>query len=197
MPSPGRCAPFMFKTFLYITCLTFVGCLNPKAENSKAITDNKSQILKSDTSFEEPDPGKLYNEMIKNYSTVKTLDTIYEFNNDTFKVNLKYYCTYDSGLHIPAKYNFFNHMAFVSHNYKTIAVILKNQDTIFNSQIDKQQFKDYLYPELDSFAVLFEPELSFKQDTTLLDFSISIPVTDVGIGLVMKIDPKGNYKIAR
>ena len=102
----------------------------------------------------------------------------------------------DSALTIPAKYDFDTHTDFVTSNFKSNIILIRTQDTILNMSIDKSIFKKLLYPELDSLGTLLFPNLILSKDTIEIHYSITIPITDVGIHAVIKFDKNGDYIIA-
>ena len=101
----------------------------------------------------------------------------------------------DSGLIIPAKYSFDTHKDFVTHNFKSELILLLDKDTLFKKQITKGTFDKLLYSDLRDYATLLYPDFYIKNDSIEIHYSISIPVTDVGIGVTIKFDKKGNYTI--
>jgi len=48
---------------------------------------------------------------------------------------------------------------------------------------------------LNKYATLLYPTLDIKNDSIRIHYSISIPVTDLGIGANLEFDKKGNYVI--
>ena len=83
---------------------------------------------------------------------------------------------------------------FVTHNYCQDIKIAIDEDTIFNQTIKKVDFDKFLFPELKKYAVLMYPTFEYqkKENKMRFGYSISIPITDVGVGLSLIIDNKGN-----
>ncbi|MFN9998657.1 MAG: hypothetical protein ACK52X_03435, partial [bacterium] len=65
---------------------------------------------------------------------------------------------------------------------------------IFSKTITKADFVDNLYPELKNYAILWHPSFEFDKERYLFVFgySLTIPITDVGVGKQLIIDEKGN-----
>ena len=75
--------------------------------------------------------------------------------------------------------------------------VLKSGDTAFKKTITKKDFNSLLYTALKSYATLTDPTLKIKNDSIRLFFSVSIPVTDVGIGVAIQFDKKGNFTLEK
>jgi hypothetical protein len=54
---------------------------------------------------------------------------------------------------------------------------------------------DTLDTPLNKYATLLYPTLKLNNDSIQIHYNISIPVTDVGIGIKINFDKKGNYII--
>lgn len=108
---------------------------------------------------------------------------------------LRHYCTFDSGLTVPARYNEDIRRDFVTHHFRSRITLLADSDTVFSKHLDKYTFNRLLFPALRSYATLLSPELTLQQDSIQLRYSISIPVTDVGIGATITFAPDGQYSI--
>ena len=110
---------------------------------------------------------------------------------------LNHFCTMDSGLIIPAKYNWDIQTDFVTHNFESDLTLLEDGDIVFKKQIVKPDFDSILYQALRQYAILQSPRLELKRDSILVHYSISIPVTDVSIGATIKFDKNGNFLIEK
>ncbi len=183
------------KVILYSFCLTIFGCINPKRENAKKNQDSTNNSTVLDSNEDGVSPKDVKKELIESYSKTLLIDTTFFVQKDKYQVIFKHFCTMDSALLIPAKYDFDTHSDFITSNFKSYIILIKNNDTILNKTIDKSIFKKLLYPELDSFATLLFPVLNFSNDTIKIDYSITIPLTDVGIPATINFDKSGNYYI--
>jgi len=183
------------KIILYSICLTIFGCHNPKTDNTKRNQDSTKNSASLDSNEGEPSPKEIKKELIESYSKPLLIDTTFFVQKDKYQVIFKHFCTMDSALLIPARYDFDTHTDFITSNFKSRIILIKNQDTILNKTIDKSIFKKLLYPELDSFATLLFPIFNVSNDTIEIDYSITIPITDVGVPATIKFDKTGNYYI--
>jgi hypothetical protein len=82
--------------------------------------------------------------------------------------------------------------SYVTHNFATDIKLDKNNSTILQKTIYKRDFNKFLRLQLRDYGALLCPEMSLSNDTIQLGYSISIPLTDVGIGLTMGIDHNGH-----
>ena len=187
---PRRCGPFMTKTFIsYLILFAIIGCTSPKKERTKEDATN-------DMSSPEPSPKEIMKQLAESYSMTFSIDTEFTIQNKKYELKLRHFCTMDNGLKIPAKYNFDTHSEFITHNFESTFLLLKGQDTIANKTIDKNLFRALLSPELDSFATISFPNFRLSNDSIELDYSISIPATDVGVPATIKFDRSGKFTIS-
>lgn len=134
-----------------------------------------------------------YNGYIERYKKPCIIDSIFAFGADTFEIHLKHYCLMDSAIKVPEKYvHMYKLDSFVTHNFVTEARLDKNNKTIFQTTVYKKDFEKFLYPQLKEYGTLFCPEMKISGDTVELDYSISIPLTDVGVGVAMLINRDGS-----
>jgi hypothetical protein len=99
----------------------------------------------------------------------------------------------DSAITVPKQYvNIYKLDSFVTHNFVTEVKLDKNSKTIFQATVYKKNFEKFLYPQLKEYGILFCPEINLSRDTIELDYSISIPLTDIGVGVEMIINRDGS-----
>jgi hypothetical protein len=98
----------------------------------------------------------------------------------------------DSAIRVPKKYVYMYKVdSFVTHNFASDILLVKNNKEILRETLYKKDFQRLLPQELKAYGALFCPELEIKNDSIWLDYSISIPLTDVGIGVHTIIDKDG------
>ncbi len=149
----------------------------------------------NDSNQADTSPKEEMKSLKESYSKVFNVDTAFSIGGISYKFKLKHYCTMDSAIKIPAGYNFDSHQPYVTHNFVTDVIFLKGYDTVRKMQVTKNTFRTFLWSPLDSFGSLLPPNVNIIGDTVGLDYSISIPATDVGIGVTINFDNKGNYYI--
>lgn len=143
-----------------------------------------SNIEKSEdserTEIDLPDIREDYERL---YKQPFIIDTVFFWRETAYNLYFQHYATMDSGINVPAKYNFDINRAFLTHNFESKLIISRDSDTILNRKITKQNFKNYLTPELVSCGTLLYPNLHIQADTIILHYSLAIPVTDIGIAV--------------
>jgi hypothetical protein len=153
------------------------------------VKENVSQKPAEDEDSEEL--GNILSDYVQQYSKPYVFDSSYVFGEDTVKVLVKHFCLMDSAIIIPKKYvGMYKLDSLITHNFVTLLKVEKNGKEVVNRKIQKNDFEQYLDPYLKSYATLLYPHIKKLEDSIALDYSISIPLTDVGIGVraIIKLD---------
>jgi hypothetical protein len=168
---------------------------------SESVTDSQHKSSIKDTATRHENPGEdnpggnltsNFNEYVAQYKNPCLIDSVFTIGADTFKLHLKHYCLMDSAIKVPKKYvDMYKLDSFVTHNFVTTVRLDKNNKTILQRTVYKKDFEKFLYPQLKEYGALFCPSMHLLNDTIELDYSISIPLTDVGIGVTMVINRDG------
>jgi hypothetical protein len=181
-----------------------------KTNKGKSITDSiqdrrmiDSQMAvgdRPDSEQEGPSFQEVKADLLSSYNKIEHIDTLVVIGNDSLHVHEKYYCLHDSALIVPKKYNWGEKNAkdFVTHNFASNILIIKNSDTIINKTFKTSNFNSAIFDEEKHYAILFSPGFngySKLYDGIVFGYSISIPLTDVGVAAYLVIDKKGNYKV--
>jgi len=181
--------PFIFLTLL--GCSSEQGKLNTKTDTTKTITkvDTISKEDESQVGFRK--------EFIAAYPKPVFIDTFFVYNGKKFEAVFRHFCTMDKGLVVPARYNFDTNKDFATHNFISDLILLSDNDTLFKKQITKSTFDNLLDSSLKKYATLLYPNFYIKNDSIEINYSISIPVTDIGVSVNIKFDKKGKYIIGQ
>ena len=169
----------------YLLCLTLVACTNGQ-QDSNSLASKTPDSTDSGINLKQ-----IRQDFLSTYSKPITIDTTFYWHDTLYKAVFTHFSTMDSDLTVPAKYNFDINKDFVTHNFKSQLVIIKDADTLLTRDITKQTFKEYLTPELACCSTLLFPTLYIQGDTIELGYNLAIPVTDVGIRVAVKFDTKG------
>ena len=187
----GRCAQFnTVKKLLLILAICCTGCSDGSLNESKRDTEkvpNEDPVTPDMAEFR-----KLYPERYKiDYRLeLATPDSVYHFF-------VRHYCLYDSLIIVPARYNFDTNEAFITHNFESEILITRNGETLVKKKVTKADFQSELFSSLDSFGVMLPPTCRVENEKLKMDYSISIPVTDVGLGVTLLVDTIGNFSIKK
>ena len=92
----------------------------------------------------------------------------------------------DSAIKVPKNYvDIYKLDSFVTHNFVTILRLEKNNKTIIQRRVYKRDFEKFLFQQLKKYGALLCPSLDLSNGTIDLDYSISIPLTDIGTGIMI------------
>ena len=184
-----------FTVFLFF--LTLLSCSTGSKKTNKQFDTTKSISL-TDTIQHHEQEVDFRKEFISLYQKPILIDTSFIDNGKKYKVIFHHFSTMDNELVVPAKYNFDTNKDFTTHNFASDLTVLADKDTVFKKHITKATFKsllDTLGTPLNKYATLLYPTLEINNDNIQIHYSISIPVTDVGVGVSIKFDKKGKYVI--
>lgn len=173
--------------FSFFCISLFLSCVQSKREEL-----SKNELNSADFSA-------LRKDYVSGYNRAVTFDTVIICNQkERFHLKSSYYCLFDDGINLPGKYVWEDTTkSFTTHNFCHKVQIVLNEDTIFNKTISRNDFLYHLYPALQNYAVLMEPSFSFNQIDQVFEFSysLSIPVTDVGLAIKLSTDKSGNIRV--
>jgi hypothetical protein len=155
-----------------------------------------------DSEQETPSPIEERIRLSKTYNVIKIIDTTLMAGPDTLHLHLKYYCIKDSDLIIPKKYVFGEKSPkdFITHNFASDIKITQKGQIIFNKTIRKNSFDTILTEQLKNYGMLMMPYLSSSngnKNQIVLDYSISIPASEIGTSVSLIINKNGDSKIAK
>lgn len=177
--------------FILITSSLLVVSCNTESKDSpeKGTDSASSSNSKFQDTSDTDELSRIMSEFINLYSTPIIIDTQLELEKDRFEIILKHVCLFDSSIHLSKKYlqNFYID-TFMTHNFESTLRVIMNGKEIINTKIKKTQFKDYLDKSLMRYGVLLYPTIGTDgMKIPYIDYSISIPLTDVGMPVRAKI----------
>jgi hypothetical protein len=171
--------------YLFAISVMITSCTDATSTttNSGADSIKKETAQDTDVYNEEQEIKNMISEMTNICEVAFTKDTTFIIGADTFTVTLNHSCTGDSFL-LPAKYiETYKLPRFMAHNLKTDIVIEKDGVSILDKRIIKKDFESVADQSLNQYAVLLYPILKQTGDSIYIDYSLSIPLTDVGIAV--------------
>jgi hypothetical protein len=201
--------------FIPFLCLAvLIGCTErPHPKYNVASAKTKSEIPKkvqsSDTSksnapdsTDESGPtfDEVKAELLSRYDKVEHIDTTIMVDGDSLHIHEKYYCLKDNAVLVPKKYLWGGDTTrdFVTHSWVTHITIIKNKDTIINKIFKKSDFNPVVNPEERKYAIIFDAGFEGyqkKNSSIMFGYSITIPLTDVGVPAYIAINKNGKYKM--
>jgi hypothetical protein len=153
-----------------------------------------------DSEQEGPSFKEVLADQLASYNKVENIDKSVIDGKDTLKLHETHYCLHDSSLSIPKKYMWGGNKTkdFVTNNFASKIVLIVNKDTVLNKVFNKRDFNNVIYDQLKKYAIVFNPGYIGYNKTKgelALGYSISIPLTDVGVPAYITIDKKGKITI--
>jgi len=166
--------------------------------------DSSNSVEKKENGVETKEDSLIENEqvdarkdLISEYSKPLIIDTSFRIGNKNYRILFRHYCLMDSSIRVPAKYNFDTNKDFVTHNFVSKLTLLYANDTLFHKEISKSMFNSFLDSNLKKYASLSFTDFNLIKDSIKIDYSISIPATDVGMGASISFSKNGNYRISQ
>ncbi|RAJ83332.1 hypothetical protein CLV59_103296 [Chitinophaga dinghuensis] len=178
---------------ILISMQLLISCKNANnhKEGQDIIDSNKNDSLKYnnliDKTINELDEdsvelSSIYNSYLQQYSDSIKIDTTFNYSGSKVQICFQHYCTYDSTLILPEKYiEIYGIKKFVTHSFESSLSVKMNGKRIIDTIIKRSMFEDTIQTELVKYGVLLYPNLTFnKKNQIEIDYSLSIPLTDVG-----------------
>ena len=187
----------MRKFIIRFLILSVLGSCEQATINNK-LKVSSDTLVKNDQ--DEIDLKKLRKEYILAYNKPIEFESYHKGKNgEKIKVYGKYYCLFDNGIVVPKKYNLDDTTkTFTTHNFAEDIAVMVNGDTVFKKTITKKIFADNLPNYLKDYAVILEPTFEgYDSDGDIFgfNFSISIPLTDVGEPRLLSIKKNGQMTV--
>jgi Domain of unknown function (DUF4738) len=136
------------------------------------------------------------------YGKIEKIDKLVIEGKDTLQIHETYYCLHDSSLRIPGRYlgpwGKDTTKDFIANTFATRIVLVVDNDTILNRMFKKADFDKYLFKQLRRYAIISEPNYigyDKAKGEFALGYSLSIPLTDVGVPAYITIDKRGKYRV--
>lgn len=197
----------MKNVFILLLSVVLFSCnwddRRPVVVSSKTITDSVDKAfaqLNTKNEDPEPSPAQILKECLNNYKQVTTIDTNILTDSGALTIHLRHYCAYDNGIILPEKYaKLFGLKTFATHNFVTDVVISKNARPVYTGLVTKADFLPLLNDDLKKYgSLLFIGRrllVSRSGKGFVINYSLSIPLTDVGRPATIAIEPDGSKQV--
>jgi hypothetical protein len=191
--------------YLFFVSFIYAGCSEAATTGNNNSVDstkrNSSSSVKASKERPEYNEAADIKNMIREMSQIcehpVSKDTVFIMGNDTVSIAFNHSCTGDSFL-LPAKYiETYKMDHFMAHSLKSDIIIKKNGVKLLGRRIEKKDFGSLVEGDLKDYAVLLYPIIERENDTIYIDYSISVPLTDVGIGVRASIKKDGSIQFGR
>ena len=206
--------PYQRKHLLIAVFALIAGCRSPQAPKQKS-TDTLSadttvvsaplasrdtarladSIRRAAADSVEQALATIYDQYIEKYTAPCIVDTSYKVAAARYHLQVEHLCTFDTGIVVPNSYVArYKLDSFITHDFVTRIKLQKNGKKILERTVTKKDFWLEYQPEVAKYGVLFCPTIAIQGGTTTLHYSISIPLTDVGIPAGVDINDKGGMR---
>ena|GEM_PF-1409981 len=179
---------------IFSLILPCVACRQPAPE-----VETKTVVLIDTVDEEEPhldfEQAVARKYIERQYDKVQILDTSFVIDGLDYDFICRHFCNKEERLTVPAKYNFDTKQDFKTYNFVTDLMLVSKKDTILRKRVEKIDFKIDSDTVLMNYATLLFPNISLKGDTISVNYSISIPGTDIGRPFSFQIAKDGHYKV--
>ncbi|WDF76856.1 hypothetical protein PQ469_23515 [Mucilaginibacter sp. KACC 22773] len=164
---------------------------------TKTDTSRKPKLKPRLEDAHTPTLKSILHDELKRHHEITKVDTLFVLKQgDTLKVKLRHYCTYDGKINLPPRYlRMYGLKKFKAHNFITALQVKRNSKLIFKGFIKKDDFLSLLGDSLKKYGVLLFPNVEFDPDGLNIQYSISVPLTDVGRGFTLTISKLGEKTV--
>jgi hypothetical protein len=183
----------MRNTFIVFACLIFSSC-QQVAESSTLKKDSVSVVSLDEPEGDAnvgPSLAEVRAEWIAGYNKTFVFDTSFNYLDSPYSFSCRHYCLFDSAIVVPALYDLETDRPFLTHHFNSDLVLRKGRDTIAAFSVGAEDFRSFADSTLSAFGVLSYPDILVQNDTIRIGYSLSIPVSDVGIHVTLYLLPDG------
>ena len=190
----------MLALFIFNSC-TATDKSEHQARKTDTATKSTTAIISSNNEKIQDSSGSLelrniLKEYLESYKDTIRIDTSFTYEGKIIDIGFRHYCLRDSLLSIPEKYTkIYGLRQFVTHNFQSSLKITVDGKAKIDIIIRKNLFEKKLHQELKDYAILTAPNFSIVDNHVLVDYSISIPLTDVGTSCSLLCDFNGKLVI--
>jgi len=206
MKNPNIIFHYTLSSVLLVLGFSIISCSGHSSTNltdtvKKTTVDTVRKKAKSKLQQEKddgvPSTDEILDDVRKSYKDTIRVDTTFILmKHDTMTVKFRHYCTYDGKINLPTRYlKIYGIQKFQTHDFISALEVKINSKVVFKGIIKKEDFGSLLDDELKRYAVLMSPNVKLSNNSLAIQYSISVPLSDVGKGFTVKIDTSGNKHI--
>lgn len=179
------------KIVLNILVVFLLSCSNHTGKSGVIAQTQKSQHGDSIEENDDPSDKELfkfaYSNLLNSYKHNQKIDTLFVIGKDSFEVNATCGCLNDGKVIIPKRYvQPYLNKDFITHNFVLHIVVHKNKALYIEKKLFKENFYKHMdkdYETMRNYCTLTLSGLRVENENILVDVSIGVPLTDVGVGL--------------
>jgi hypothetical protein len=178
----------MFNTLQFIVIAFLIFSCSTQPSRSPKSVPQKPTI--DTTNNDGPGISDIVEEFRDSVQKETTLDSTHIMGQDTLSVQVKMEVMAGSSYLLPNKYLQEVQLdSFRAWNMTSIIKVMVNGKALSEITLTKDNFAPLLDNSLRKYGILMYPEVDkIDKSGVAIDYSISIPFTDVGIGVVAKVE---------
>ena len=192
---------------LILSFICIVSCTSNQESHFESantvVVEDSTDVENSTAIKDEPVKERTLEEIIKGftdlYATAVKFDSAFIVGPDIYQIEFEHFCLFDKGVVVDSPYvGNYKMGRLVANNFASHLTVLKNGKPLFTKNITKKDFQGKVESALIKEGVLLFPNFQFVSNTFFFTYSLSIPITSVGVPVECKIDLNGNteyYKI--
>ena len=176
-----------------------------KPVGDAAISENKAEKLTTTADTAERNEDESFEKVLVDlraaYNRVERIDKTVIDDGDTLQLHETYYCLHDSSLRVPGHYMWGGADTtkdFIANTFATKIIVVNNRDTVLNKVFKKSEFDKILWNRLQQYAIIFDAGYIGYDKAAgefAMGYSITIPLTDVGLSAGIAVSKTGKYRI--
>lgn len=149
---------------------------------AKITADTANLKVAKEDADDMPSLKEILEDYIKSYNESVKIDTSFQYQDKKLRIQFSYYCTFDSSVHVPELYTrIYGMKVFTTHTFVSSLKLEWGDRLITDTLITKKMFDNVIFKEERLNGVLFGPNIRFMRNKMVIHYSISIPLTDVGV----------------
>jgi hypothetical protein len=174
-------------------------CHNTEKTTKVIVTQNPDTVLNSpENGADSLNLNSVLHNYLGAYRDTLKRDTSFLSEGQILRVTFKHYCTFDSLVLIPEKYvRIYGLKSFKTHDFQSSLQIVFGGKIVIDTIIKKVMFRNLLNDEEVKYGTLLYPVINFGSKSTIIDYSISVPLTDVGVGGTLECRYDGQIEVRK
>jgi len=185
----------------YCVLIFFSSCASNSNETqiSKVDTIGEFRINKDSNADLTDDPAPDLQQLVDQYKSYaksgERIDTSLMLGTDSFHIVLNHRSKNGSGIVVPGKYvSFYGLNQFETSAFQSQLVIHKNGSVFSDKIIEKEDFDFVADESLSNYGVLLYPNLDICRGYIEIQYSLSVPLSDIGSRVYVQIQNDGSLK---
>lgn len=190
--------------FLYLVSFFCANCnSNPKnLPTSKTSKDSltSTQSGKGNLVHSEDMSASDFHEIIDKYNDYlkygEVIDTTIKLGPAVFKITLEHHSRSDSSIVVPEKYvGIYGMKQFISNTFQSHLTVHKNGTPMVDKIITRESFNSLTDEPMRRLGVLLYPYIDVCDGQIEIHYSLTIPLTDVGVNVKIVLLADGRMTI--